>query len=341
MIDVLSRLADRHTLTEDEAAGAMRAIMLGKASPAQITGFAMALSARGESTDEITGMASAAQEFAAAVPFDSNVLDTCGTGGDGLDTFNISTASAIVVAACGVRVAKHGNRSVSSACGSADVLEELGVRVDTGPEIAGLCLSRAGITFMLAPLYHPAFEHAAGPRRELGTRTVFNLLGALCNPARARLRTLGVPRQSLVGTMAEVLQRLGVTHAMVFHSDDGMDELSTAAPAKVVQVDRRQRRTYWLDPTDLGLPRSAPGDLTGGDRQVNASIIRQVLAGARGPARDVVILNASAALQVAGLAMSWHEGLRLARAGIDSGRAAATLARWSEVSWAEPVRASA
>jgi anthranilate phosphoribosyltransferase len=341
MFDVMKRLAAGQTLTEDEAARAMRMIMRGQATPGQISGFAMALAARGECVEEIAGMAIAAQEFGAAVPFGADVLDTCGTGGDGLDTFNISTASAIVAAACGVRVAKHGNRSVSSQCGSADVLEELGVRVDVRPEAAGSCLAEAGITFMFAPRFFPAFRHAAGPRRELGARTVFNLLGPLCNPARARMRTLGVPTQALVAPMAEVLQRLGVTRAMVFHSEDGMDELSTGAAAKVVELDRGRRQTYWFDPVELGLPRSNPRDLVGGDRSVNASIIRRVFAGERSPARDVVLLNAAAALRVAGVARDWQEGLRLARKAVDRGKAASTLARWAEVSHAEPVRVSA
>lgn len=225
MIELL-RAAARRPLTETEAAEAMRVIMRGEATPAQIAGLALALTVRGETVGELTGMATAAQEFATPVRLEGDVLDTCGTGGDGLNTFNISTAAAIVAAACGVRVAKHGNRSASSACGSADVLEELGVRIDLGPDKAAACLEEAGITFLFAPVFHPAFRHTAAPRRELGTRTVFNLLGPLCNPSGARLRTLGVPDAGLVEPMTEVLGRLGVTRALVFHSEDGMDELS-------------------------------------------------------------------------------------------------------------------
>jgi anthranilate phosphoribosyltransferase len=332
MREFLTRLI-RRPLTEDEAADAMRVIMRGDATPAQIAGLAMAIAVRGETVDEIAGMATAAMEFVTEVPLDADLLDTCGTGGDGLDTFNISTTSAIVAAACGVRVAKHGNRSVSSACGSADVLEELGVRIDSGPDVVAECLATVGITFMMAPVFHSAFRHAGVPRRELGVRTVFNLLGPLCNPAGARYRTLGVPRADLVDPMAEVLYRLGVTRALVFHSLDGMDELSTAAPASVVELKDGRRRAYELDPAVLGLPRPADGELTGGDRTVNADITRRVLAGERGPARDIVMLNAAAALRVSTSAEEWPTALATAAAAIDSGAAADVLHRWAEISW--------
>jgi anthranilate phosphoribosyltransferase len=332
MIEFLTRVASR-PLTEDEAADAMRVIMRGYATTAQIAGLAMAMAARGETVDEIAGMAGAAMEFVTPVPFGGDVLDTCGTGGDGLDTFNISTTSAIVAAACGVRVGKHGNRSVSSACGSADVLEELGIRVDMGPGAVADCLATTGITFMLAPVFHAAFRHARTPRRELGVRTVFNLLGPLCNPAGARYRTLGVPRADLVGPMAEVLRRLGVTRALVFHSHDGMDELSTAAPASVVELNNGRHEAYELDPAALGLPRPADGALTGGDRSVNAAIIRRILAGEHGPARDIVLLNAAAALRVSNVAEEWPAAMAIAAAAIDSGAATDVLRRWAEISW--------
>ncbi len=332
MREFLTRLI-RRPLTEDEAADAMRVIMRGDATPAQIAGLAMAIAVRGETVDEIAGMATAAMEFVTEVPFDGDLLDTCGTGGDGLDTFNISTTSAIVAAACGVRVAKHGNRSVSSRCGSADVLEELGVRIDNGPDVVAECLATVGITFMMAPVFHSAFRHAGVPRRELGVRTVFNLLGPLCNPAGARYRTLGVPRADLVNPMAEVLYRLGVTRALVFHSLDGMDELSTAAPASVVELKDGRRRAYELDPAVLGLPRPANGEFTGGDRTVNADITRRVLAGERGPARDIVLLNTAAALRASTSAEEWPNALATAAAAIDSGAAADVLHRWAEISW--------
>jgi anthranilate phosphoribosyltransferase len=332
MIEFLADVA-RRPLSEDEAAAAMRVIMRGEATPVQIGGLAMAMATRGETVDEITGMVRAAMEFATPVPFDSDVLDTCGTGGDRLNTFNISTTSAIVAAAGGARVAKHGNRSASSACGSADVLEELGIKIDNGPETVADCLTTTGITFMFAPVFHSAFRHAGGPRRELGVRTVFNLLGPLCNPAGARLRTLGVPSAELVRPMADVLERIGVTRALVFHSEDGMDELSTAAPASVVELSATGSRAYRLDPAELGLAAPKPGDLTGGDRAVNAAITRRILDGERGPARDIVLLNAAAALRVSGVATQWPDALAMAAAAIDGGNAADLLRRWAEVSW--------
>ncbi len=333
MIESLRTLVER-SLTEAEAADAMRVIMRGEATAAQIAAFALGVTVRGASADDLVGMARAAQEFATPVPrAGGDLLDTCGTGGDGLNTFNISTAAAIVAAACGVRVAKHGNRSASSACGSADVLEELGVRIDLGAEEAAACLDRTGITFLFAPVFHPAFRHTAGPRRELGARTVFNLLGPLCNPSGARLRTLGVPSRELVEPMTEVLERLGVTRALVFHSADGMDELSTGAPAHLVELRDGRRTTHRFDPAEHGLARSRPGDLAGGDRAVNAAVLRRVLAGGHGPARDVVLLNAAAALRVAGLAGTWSDGLRLAASAVDGGAAADLLDRWAHASW--------
>ncbi|MFE0474798.1 anthranilate phosphoribosyltransferase [Streptomyces sp. NPDC058947] len=331
MIDVLRSVA-RRRLTEDEAAAAMRVIMRGEATPAQIAGFALAVTVRGESVDDLTGLARAALEFTTPLPVDGDVLDTCGTGGDGLNTFNISTAAAVVAAACGVRVAKHGNRSASSNCGSADVLEELGVRIDLGPDEAAACLSAAGITFLFAPVFHPAFRHTAAPRRELGARTVFNLLGPLLNPSGARLRILGVPAPHLVEPMTEVLHRLGVTRALVFHSEDGMDELSTTSPAHLVELRDGQCTAHRFDPAGLGLRPARPHDLAGGDRAVNAAIIRRVLAGEPGPARDVVLLNAAAALRVAGAAGTWHEGLRQAAHAVDTGAADTLLAHWARVS---------
>ncbi len=332
MTDLIKKVARGQVLSEDEAAAAMRAIMRGEATPAQIAGFAMALAVRGETVDEIVGMARTAREFAVPVPMDSDVLDTCGTGGDGLGTFNISTGAAIVAAACGVRVAKHGNRSASSRCGSADVLEELGVRIDLGPEQAARCLDKVGITFLFAQVFHPSFKHAAGPRRELGTRTVFNLIGPLANPARARFQIVGVPNAGLVPMLAEVLSRLGVARALVFHSDDGMDELSTSAPASAQEVFGGKGTPCRIDPAELDLPPARIADLAGGDRAVNVTVLSYVLAGHYGPARDVVVLNAAAALLVAGRAHSWREGMRSARQAIDSGAAAELLRRWSVVS---------
>ncbi|MEU0407416.1 anthranilate phosphoribosyltransferase [Streptomyces griseorubiginosus] len=331
MIDVLRALA-RRRLTEAEAAAAMRLIMRGEATSAQIAGFALAVTARGESVADLTGMARAALEFTTPLDVEGDVLDTCGTGGDGLNTFNISTAAAVVAAACGVRVAKHGNRSASSACGSADVLEELGVRIDLGPDAAARCLASTGITFLFAPVFHPAFRHTAGPRRELGARTVFNLLGPLLNPSGARLRILGVPDAALVEPMTEVLHRLGVTRALVFHSEDGMDELSTGSPSHVVELRDGHRTAHRLDPVALGFAPARPDDLVGGDRAVNAAIIRRVLAGEPGPAREVVLLNAAAALRVAGIHTTWHAALAQAAEAVDTGKAATLLTRWVRAS---------
>ncbi|CAM3304285.1 anthranilate phosphoribosyltransferase [Kibdelosporangium persicum] len=332
MIDLIKRVSRGETLSESDAALAMRTIMCGAAGPARIAGFAMALTMRGETVDEIVGMAKAARQLARPVPFGSDVLDTCGTGGDGLNTFNISTASAIVAAACGVKVAKHGNRSASSGCGSADVLEELGVRIDLTPEDAARCLAETGITFLFAPVFHPAFRHASGPRKELGIRTVFNLLGPLCNPARAQYQALGVPNADLVAPMAEVLARLGVTRALVFHSEDGLDELSIGAPSTVVEVIDGERRAYRFDPAGLGLPKASVADLAGGDRAVNADIIRRIFAGEPGPGRDIVLLNAAAALRITGHAKDWHDGLGQAARAIDSGAVTALLDKWVAVS---------
>lgn len=248
-------------------------------------------------------------------------------------TFNISTLAAIVAAACGARVAKHGNRAASSMCGSADVLEQLGVKIDLAPEGVARCIREAGIGFLFAPVFHPSFRFAAVTRRELGIRTVFNILGPLCNPAGARYQALGVADRSLASRMAEVLQRLGVERAIVFHAGDGMDELSVGSPSFVIEIDG-DRREYQLDPSELGLEAAPIEAVRGGAPEENARIAREVLSGARGPHRDVVLLNAAAALRAAGLASSWKQGLGLAADAIDSGRAGDVLARWARISHA-------
>lgn len=328
LTDVLRKLAQGDHLTRPEAESAMSAVLRGDATPVQVAGFAMALSAKGVRTEELVGLVTAARAAGRPFPGDGGVLDTCGTGGDGHDTFNISTAAAIVAAACGVRVAKHGNRSASSACGSADVLQQLGVRIDLGPEQAARCLERTGITFLFAPVFHESFRYAAGPRRELGVRTVFNLLGPLCNPAGARFQALGVSDAAMVPVMAEVLHRLGVEHALVFHAEDGLDELSTGAPAQIVELHRGTRVAYRLSPATLGLTPAAIEDLKGGGPAENAAIVRQVLSGERGARRDVVLLNTAAALRAAGRAEDWHQGIALAAGAIDSGRATRLLDEW-------------
>nr|WP_329926542.1 anthranilate phosphoribosyltransferase [Streptomyces sp. SP17BM10] len=321
-------LARGGRLTREQTGRAMAAVLAGEATPSQIAGFAMALSARGADIEEIVGLVATARSFGARLAGDGRVLDTCGTGGDGHDTFNVSTTAAVVAAACGVPVAKHGNRSASSACGSADVLEELGVHIDLGPAEAAACLDEVGITFLFAPVFQPAFRHAAGPRRELGVRTVFNVLGPLCNPAGARYQTLGVSDPALLDVMAEVLHRLGTERALVFCAEDGLDELSTCSPSRVVELADGRTTAYRLDPADLGLAPATLADLRGGGAAENATTVRRILAGETGPRRDIVLLNTAAALRAAGRCEDWRPGLALAAEAIDSGRAAGLLDRW-------------
>ncbi|MFE6038118.1 anthranilate phosphoribosyltransferase [Streptomyces sp. NPDC056452] len=328
MKTALRTLAEGGRLTREQAGRAMAAVLGGEATPGQIAGFAMALSARRADIEEIVGLVATARAFGARLTGDGRVLDTCGTGGDGHDTFNISTTAAVVAAACGVPVAKHGNRSASSACGSADVLEALGVRIDLGPEQAAACLAEVGITFLFAPVFQPAFRYAAGPRRELGVRTVFNVLGPLCNPAGARYQTLGVSDPSLLEVMAEVLHRLGTERALVFCADDGLDELSTCSPSRVVELTDGTTTSYRLDPADLGLAPATLADLRGGDAAANAETVRRILAGEPGPRRDIVLLNTAAALRAAGRCEDWSAGIARAAEAIDSGRAAAVLDNW-------------
>jgi anthranilate phosphoribosyltransferase len=333
MIDAIAKLVRRESLTEAEAGEAFETIMRGDATPIQIAGFLVALRMKGETVEEITGFARTARRLSTAIEVDGNLLDTCGTGGDGLATFNISTLAAIVAAACGVKVAKHGNRAASSMCGSADVLEQLGVKIDLAPEGVARCIDQAGIGFLFAPIFHPSFRFAGAPRRELGVRTVFNVLGPLCNPAGARFQSLGVADGSLAGKMADVLQRLGVERAVVFHSADGMDELSVASPSHVIEING-SRREYELDPVELGIKKAPVDAVRGGGPEENAALAREVLGGAKGPRRDVVLLNAAAALQAAGVARDWKDGLGTAADAIDTGRAAEVLERWARISQA-------
>ncbi|MDQ6789834.1 MAG: anthranilate phosphoribosyltransferase [Candidatus Dormibacteraeota bacterium] len=311
----------------------MELIMRDEATPSQIAGFIVALRLKGETVDEIAGLARTMRSMATPIDVDDagSLLDTCGTGGDGSGSFNISTLSAIVAAACGARVAKHGNRAASSTCGSADVLEALGVRIDLPPAGVAACIREAGIGFLFAPVFHPSFRFAAVPRRELGIRTVFNVLGPLCNPAGAGRQALGVPEQKLAEKMADVLARLGVERALVLHAE-GLDELSTTGPSLVIEMLGGERRSYQLDPLELGLRRASRDELRGGGPAENATIAREVLEGAGGPRRDIVLLNASAALRAAGLARDWREGIALAAEAIDRGGAAGVLDRWASLS---------
>jgi len=331
MLDAIAKVVRCENLTEDEAASAFEVIMRGDATPSQIAGFMVALRMKGETVDELTGFARTARAMATPISVDGALLDTCGTGGDGLATFNISTLAGIVAAGCGARVAKHGNRAASSMCGSADVLEQLGVKIDLPPDGVARCIEGAGIGFLFAPVFHPSFRHAGPSRRELGVRTVFNVLGPLCNPAGAKYQALGVADPKMAARMADVLQRLGVERAIVFHAADGMDELSVASPSSVIEIDGR-RKEYQLDPAELGLQKAPLESMRGGGPQENARLAREVLGGAGGPRRDVVLLNAAAALRAAGLASDWRDGIGLAAEAIDSGRAGDVLARWATIS---------
>lgn len=323
----LSKVASQEALSADEAAEAMRQVMAGEATPAQLGGLLMALRTKGETVDEIDGLARTMLEFANPVVPPSPVIDTCGTGGDRSGTFNISTIAAIVVAGAGVPVAKHGNRAASSNCGSADLLEELGVRIDLDARGVERCLAEAGIAFMFAPVFHPAMGHAGPVRRELRVPTVFNFLGPLTNPARPFAQVVGVSDPRMLPLMAEVLSRRGV-RAKLFRGADGLDELTTTGPSTVFEVGSGGVDETTLDPDDVGLARASAEDLRGGDAAASASIARAILEGKPGARRDVVLLNASAALEVAGRVSRLAEGVELAARSIDSGDAAATLDRW-------------
>lgn len=325
---LIEKLKRQEDLTTDEASQAMAAIMAGTAAPAQIAGLLVGLSMKGERPAELVGLAKAMRDHAVTVPTgNAPVFDTCGTGGDRSGTFNISTAAALVVAACGTRVAKHGNRSVSSRCGSADVLEALGVNITASPDVVAQCLADVGIAFFFARTFHPAMRHAAQVRGDLGVRTAFNLLGPLTNPARPSRQIVGVPRPELTELLARSLSLLGSERAWVVHGADGLDELSTTGYTKVSECRGGSVQTFYVHPADFGLPKATPELLKGGDAATNAEIVRQVLAGTPGPARDVVLLNAGAALFIAGTAATVRDGIAKAAAAIDSGAAAAVLTK--------------
>lgn len=328
---VLSRLTSGESLSAADSARVMLAIMEGNATPVQVGGFLMALRAKGETVDELDGLARTALDVARPVTPPGPVVDTCGTGGDRSGTFNISTLGAIVVAGAGVTVAKHGNRAASSRCGSADLLEALGVKIDLGSDGVERCLAEAGIAFMFAPVFHPGAAHAAPVRRELRVPTVFNFLGPLTNPARPTAQVVGVSDARMLPLVAEVLARRGV-RAMVFRGQDGLDELTTTGPSMVYETQDGSVKEHVLDPASLGLAGATGDDLRGGDVETNAEIARRVLSGAPGPQRDVVLLNAAAALEVAGRAASMEEGMLIAGESIDSGEATRALDRWIEVS---------
>jgi anthranilate phosphoribosyltransferase len=322
----LARLLDGHDLARDEAREAMNTIMSGEATPAQIGGFLVALRLKGETADEIAGCAEAMRAHVLAVhPQREDLVDTAGTGGDGGRTFNISTAAALVAAAAGAGVAKHGNRAVSSASGSADVLEALGFELELPPDRIAESIDTLGFGFLFAPTHHPAMKHAAPVRKELAARTVFNVLGPLTNPAGARAQVVGVYSPDLVKTLAEVLAALGARRAFVVHGAGGIDELSPAGPNLVYEVVDGGVREREIDPLELGIARCAPEVLRGGSPEENAAAIREVFAGGDGGRRDAILLNAAGAIAAGGHAEDLREGLELARQALESGAAAERL----------------
>lgn len=331
----IESLARHQNLSQAEAESAMDTIMSGEATPAQIGGYLMALRIKGETVDEITGSALSMRRAANHPPIDDarGLVDTCGTGGDGAHTFNISTTVAFVTAGTGIPVAKHGNRSVSSKSGSADVLGALGVNINLQPDQVAECVNDCGIGFMFAPNFHPAMKHAIGPRRELGVRTIFNILGPLANPAGARRQLIGVFAQPLTQIMAEVLLHMGAERAMVVHGHNGLDELATSGFNIVSELVDGRVETYTLDPTEYGFPTADPRAYEGGDPETNAKITRDILSGAITDAkRDIVLLNAGAAITIGGKADNLADGIRMAAESIDSGAAAEKLLNLAECS---------
>jgi len=338
LTQLLEKVVRHEDLTEDEAAAAMREVMEGRANATALGALLTGLVMKGERPSEIVGFARTMREHAVKLSAPVNdVFDTCGTGGDRSGTFNISTTAAIVIAACGVAVAKHGNRSVSSQCGSADVFEALGVNVAASPATIERALRETGIAFFFARTFHPAMKHAAQVRTDLGVRTAFNLLGPLTNPAGATRQLVGVPRPELTELLARSLMMLGSKRAWVVHGADGIDEISTTGYTKVSECRAGSVNTFYTHPSDFGIPKSDPAALKGGDAAANAAIIRDVLAGTRGPRRDVVLLNAGVGLFIAGRVETIKEGIEVAASAIDSGAARQRLQQMVESSRAEAV----
>ena len=336
--EAVRALVDRKDLSRIEAAAAMEAIMSGAATNAQIAAFLTALRMKGETVEELIGFAQVMREKAVKVRTRASevvgatgtdremLIDTAGTGGDASGTFNVSTATAFVVAGAGLKVAKHGNRSVSSLCGSADVVETLGINIELSAAKVARCVDEVGIGFLYAPLLHTAMKHVMAARREMGIRTVFNMLGPLTNPAGANAQVIGVYSDALTEPLARALAELGTLRAYVVHGDDGLDEISNTGPSHISEVREGVVRSSTVRPEDFGLPRSSLQDLRGGDREENAAIVRHVLAAEAGPRRDIVLMNAAAALVVGGKAQDFKEGVALAAESVDSGAAAAKLA---------------
>jgi len=333
--EMIQKVVSGEDLTEEEMILAMEEIMEGKATDAQIGAFITALRMKGETIEEITGAARVMRRKATPIAlrketrsidevlnYDSEtILDTCGTGGDRSNTFNVSTATAFVVAGGGVTVAKHGNRSVSSLCGSADVLAELGVDLEVAPNVVEKSLRKIGIAFLYAPMLHSAMRYAIGPRREIGIQSIFNILGPLTNPAGANVQLLGVYDPGLTEVLAETLNRLGSKNAFVVYGEGGFDEISIVGPTRVSELREGKVRTYEVEPEDFGLPRASASDIRGGDPAENAAIIKEILAGAKGPKRDMVLLNAAAAFRAADKVLDIKAGIEMAAESIDSGNA--------------------
>ncbi|MFC1925186.1 anthranilate phosphoribosyltransferase [Chloroflexota bacterium] len=331
--EAIAKLVEKKDITSKEAETVMQEIMSGETTPSQIGAFLVAIRMKGETPEEIAGCARVMRKHAASVVTkQKQVVDTCGTGGDSVSTFNISTAVAFVLAGAGLAVAKHGNRSVSSQCGSADVLEALGVKIELSPEGAARCLDEIGIGFLFAPRLHPAMKHAMPTRREIGIRTIFNILGPLANPASASIQLLGVYDPGLTETMARVLSLLGTKRALVVHGADGLDELSTTGANKITQLGNGEITTYNLDSKQLGLPSAVLADLKGGLPEENATIVKALLNSEKGAKRDVVLLNAAAGFLAAEKVADFKEGINLAAETIDSGAALSKLEQLIELS---------
>ena len=328
----ISKVASGAPLSREEAAQAFNVMMSGEATPSQMGGLLMAMRVRGETVDEITGAVTVMRAKMLRVNAPANAIDVVGTGGDASGSYNISTCAAFIVAGCGIPVAKHGNRALSSRSGAADVLTALGVRIDLSPEAIARCITDAGIGFMFAPAHHPATKHVAPTRVELGTRTIFNLLGPLSNPASVKRQMVGVFSRHWVEPLAQVLCNLGCERAFVVHGSDGLDEITTSGPTTIASLEKGTIKTFDISPEDVGLPRAAPEDLRGGDTEANAAALMAVLKGQKGPFRDVALFNAAAALIVAGAARTFEEGLALARKSVDSGEAEGRLDRLIAVS---------
>lgn len=330
---ILNKLLNRESLTMAEAGLVMEDIVAGECTPAQIAGLLVVLRMKGETAEEVAGFVQSLRAHAAPIPgLPKDVFDTCGTGGDDMHTFNISTATALVVAACGIKVAKHGNRSVSSKCGSADVLEALGVNINLSPNHAGECLDEVGVVFLFAPRYHPAFARVGPVRKELGIRTIFNVLGPLVNPAFPGRQIIGVSDRAKMQVIAEALIMLGTEKAMVVRSTDGYDEFTATAPAEVYEVEDSNVKHYEINPQQFGFACAGEDALEGGDAKENASIVRSVLSGEKGPRLDTVLFNCGAALYTAGRVKSIAEGVAMAREGVEAGNATKLLDRFIEAS---------